>query len=128
MRSEPHIAALNATRVFFSTPLAYSDPAKVPSTWIVLSLVGETHEAGDLGLQQPLIQTDVWGKTKALAAALALAVQTAGRQLSTGQRTTVGTAVIAVGDVSQKRWLPDPTTNTPRYIVDLLFAMYGPEA
>jgi hypothetical protein len=125
-RTETHINGAVGTKVFFSTPLAY---AKAPqSSWIVMTLVAESHESGDLGLQKSLIQFDAWGATKALAATAALAVQTAGRQLSYGQPVSVGSAVITWADVSTRRWLPDPTLNTPRYIVDLLFALHGPEA
>lgn len=130
-KAETHINAAVNSRVFFSTPQSYG---KTPAaTWIVLSLVGETHQAGDLGLQQPLIQFDCWSKpvsmggTKASAAVVALAVQTAARQLSFGQSVTIGQSVISVGDVNQKRWLPDPTTNSPRYVVDVQFAMHGAE-
>lgn len=125
-RAETHISAQVGTAAFFSTPIAFP---KTPETaWIVMTLVSETFQAGDLGLQLALVQFDCWGKTKATAAAVATAVQTAGRQLSFGQTVTVGSAVITWGDATQKRWLPDPTLNTPRYIVDLLFAMHGAEA
>jgi hypothetical protein len=124
-KAETHINAAVSGRVFFSTPQSYG---KTPAdSWIVLSLVGETHQAGDLGLQLSLVQFDCWGKTKALAAAAALAVQTAARQISSGQPMTVGSAVITWADLNQRRWLPDPTTNTARYVVDVQFAMHGAE-
>ena len=125
-RSESHINAVVAARVFFSTPQSYATSR--PDSWITLSLVSETFEAGDLSLQKPLVQFTCWGKDKATAASVAMAVETAARQLSYGLRATVGSAVILTGDVQQKRWFPDATTNTPRYVVDLLFAMFGPEA
>jgi hypothetical protein len=125
-RTETHINGAVGTRVFFSTPLAYD---KAPqSSWIVMTLVAESHESGDLGFQKPLIQFDCYGQTKAIAATASLAVQTAARQLSYGQPVTVGSAVISWADVSQRRWLPDPSVNIPRYIVDLLFAIHGLEA
>jgi hypothetical protein len=127
-RTEAHISAAVGTKVFFSTPLAYN---KAPqSTWIVMVLVAESHEAGDLGLQKPLIQFDCFGSTKAIAATTALAVQTAVRLLSYGKPVTVAgeNAVISWADVSLRRWLPDTTINQPRYIVDVLFALHGLEA
>ena len=132
-RTETHINAQVGTRVFFSIPLAYTQAIEsgspTPKTsWIVMKLVAENHETGDLGFQKPLVQFDCFGQTKAIAATASLAVQTAARQLSYGQPVSVGSAVISWADVSQRRWLPDPTKNTPRYIVDLLFAIHGLEA
>jgi hypothetical protein len=125
-RAETHINAQVGTSAFFSQPIAF--PKTPKNAWIVMTLVSETFQVGDLGLQLALVQFDCWGKTKATAATVALAVQTAGRQLSFGQPVTVGTAVIAWADATQKRWFPDPTLNTPRYVVDVLFAMHGAEA
>lgn len=132
-RAEANITAQVGTRVFLSLPLAYTQAIEAGSplpktSWIVMTLVAENHESGDLGFQKPLIQFDCYGQTKAIAATTALAVQTAARLISYGAPVTVGTAVISWADVSQRRWLPDPTKNTPRYIVDLLFAIHGAEA
>ena len=124
--SDAGIAAATGSRIFFAVPIAYN---KTPvSTWIVMTLVSEAHQVGDLGLQEARIQFNCNGKTKLLAATVALAVQSAARQLSFGLPKTVGSAVITWADVSLKRWLPDPTLNTPRYVVDVLFAMHGAEA
>lgn len=125
-RSETHIRAIVGDRVFFATPQAYEKAR--PNSWIVVTLISETFAAGEFGSQQPLVQFTCWGNTKATAASVAMAVETAARQLSQGLRATVGSAVIFDGDVSQKRWWPDPVTNSPRYVVDLLFSMFGPEA
>jgi hypothetical protein len=125
-RSETHITAQVGTRTFFSVPIAYSKAAKAP--WIVMTLVSETFQVGDLGLQEALIQFDCFAADKASAAGVAIAVQTAARQLTFGAPVTVGTAVIAWAEAQTMRWLPDPTLNTPRYVVDVLFAMHGAEA
>lgn len=130
-RSEANISAAVDGRVFFATPPSYADTpgskpfANAPASWIVLSLVSETHEDSDLGMQQPLIQFTIWAKTKAASAAAAIAVQQAGRALQWGPSVTVGAAVIQTGSVSQRRWFPDSTTNLPRYVVDLLFLIRG---
>lgn len=128
-KAETHIRGAVSDRVFYATPQENYDPppGKSPSAWVNLSLPTETHQADDLGLQLSLVQFDCWGRTKLLAAAAALAVQAAARQLSLGAPVVVGSAVIVFGDVQQKRWLPDPTTNMPRYVVDVLFAIRGPE-
>ena len=66
------------------------------------------------------------------AANVATALETAGRLLTFGAPVSVtipsGTARIAWADVRQKRWFVDPTLNIPRYVVDILFAITGPEA
>jgi len=54
-------------------------------------------------------------------------VQTAGRSF-TGSPVRVGSTTIVAAEVSAKRWLPDPTTGTPRYVVDCLLAVRGDEA
>lgn len=132
-RTEAHITAVVGTRVFFSTPLAYraviaNTNAPPVNSYIVLTLISETHQVGDLGLQIAVIQVDAWGKSKALAATAVTAFQTAVRQLSYGKPVSVGQSVISWADVNQKRWQPDPTRNIPRYILDVQFALHGAEA
>lgn len=113
-----------AAGVFYATPQAFQDPTKRPTAWISLSLVSEQETPDDVGLQQALIQVDCWGKTKLLAASAANAVQTAARGLRETP-VTAGSTAIVTGDWQQRRWLPDPVTNTPRYQVDLLLTMRG---
>lgn len=125
-RAESHIHAVIDDRVFFATPQAYEKSK--PKSWVVMTLISETHEADDLGMQLATIQFDCVGNTKATAASVAIAVQAAGRQLYNGAQAVVGNVVIATGNVTAKRWYPDPVTNTPRYLVDILFSLFGPEA
>lgn len=132
-RAETHIAAQVGTKVFFSMPIAYPKAALATLTpWIVMTLVSETFQTGDLGMQLSLVQMDCYGPTKATASAVAVAVETASRLLSFGNPITVtipaGTATIAWADPTLKRWFVDPTLNIPRYIVDVTFALHGPEA
>lgn len=133
-RAETHITAQVGTRVFFTgTPIAYPKAAlNAADPWIVMSLITETFEVGDLGLQLALIQFDCRATTKLIAANVATALETALRLLSFGAPVTVtipsGTATITWADVSNKRWLVDTTLNIPRYIVDGLFAIHGVQA
>jgi hypothetical protein len=122
-RTEANISGAVATRVFFATPQPYEKVR--PDNWIVMALVSEIHEPTDIGMQYALVQFTCWGKTKALAAATAIAVQQAGRQLEWGPPVTVGSAVIQTGSVSQRRWVPDNTTNLARYDVDLNLVIRG---
>ena len=122
-RAEPNINATTSGRVFFATPQSYEKAR--PDNWIVMFLVSEIQEPDDLGMQQTLCQFTCWGKTKAIAASTAIAVQNAGRQLQWGPPVQAASAVIQSGSVSQRRWLMDPTTNLARYDVDLLFLIRG---
>jgi hypothetical protein len=123
------INTLTGSRIFYSVPIAYPKAALAKGdSWILLTLVSETFQSGDLGLQQALIQFDCNGPSKLLAAGVALAVESAARQLTFGHSVTVTPAVIVWAQVSQKRWLPDRTMNIPRYVVDVLFAFHGAEA
>ena len=132
-RAETNITGQVGTRTFFSTEIAYPKAAlATASPWIVMTLISETFQAGDVGMQLALIQFDCRATTKLLAANVATALETAGRLLTFGAPVSVtipsGTARIAWADVRQKRWFVDPTLNIPRYVVDILFAITGPEA
>lgn len=130
-RAETHISNAVSTRVFFATPQAYEKKdgtglsSAAPDSWVTMPVFSEIQDPSDLGMQQSLVQFTCWGKTKKLAAAAAIAVQQAGRQLEWGPPVTVGSAVIQTGGVSQRRWAHDPTTNLARYDVDLLFLIRG---
>jgi hypothetical protein len=131
-RAETHIRAIAGTEIWYSTPQKYASDtapnglsAAAPKSWVILSLVSETHEPSDIGMQQALIQFTCYGRTKLLAAQAAIAVQQAGRLLQWGPPVTVNAAVIQSGSVSQRRWFPDRVTNLPRYVVDLLFLIRG---
>jgi hypothetical protein len=124
-RSNSTITAAVGANTFFATPKSFEQAT--PPAWLVVRLVVETHQPGDVGFQQPLIQVDCWGKTKQLAASAALAVQTVGRSFL-GRPVTVGSTMFVTGDVSSKRWLPDPVTGSSRYIVDLSLTVRGAEA
>ena len=133
-RNDAGISAAVGTKIFFSTPIAYAKAAMsntVPfsgAPWIVLTLVSEVFQAGDLGMQLPTIQFNCYAATKSAAATVALAVQTSVRLLTFGKPITLNTSsTIAWADATQARWLPDPTINIPRYILDVRFAMHGPQ-
>lgn len=65
-----------------------------------------------------LIQFDVWGGTKAEAAATAANLRTALTGLSSYDHD--GIRLHGVSDPSA-RWLPDPDSDRPRYIVEASF-------
>ena len=65
-----------------------------------------------------LIQFDVWGETKAAAAALAADLATAADALG---RYTHDTTLLLGARVESVRWQPDEESDTPRYIVDVTF-------
>lgn len=63
-----------------------------------------------------LIQCDVWGQTKADAAALAAELATAADSLA---RYSWEGVLLHSASVDSVRWLPDDAADTPRYIVEL---------
>jgi len=108
-RAETNIVAAVGTRTFFSTEIAYPKAALASNAtpWIVMTLISETFQAGDVGMQLALIQFDCRATTKLIAADIATALETAGRLLTFGAPVSVtiptGTARIAWADVRQKR-------------------------
>ena len=64
------------------------------------------------------MQFDVWaaGRTEAAAAAAQLATQ-----VTYLSRFVSGNVVLKDATVESIRWLPDPESDTPRYIVDVTF-------
>lgn len=65
-----------------------------------------------------LIQFDVWAATKATAAAAAAELASAVDALA---RYDTGDVLLHAAVVESSRWLPDPETDKPRYIVDVTF-------
>lgn len=93
-------------RVFFGK-------AKAELPQIVLARLGGTD--GDA-----FIQFDVWGSTKADAADAAADLATAIDALDR-YTTDDGTVSLLGAVVDGVRWLPEPDTDRPRYIVDATF-------
>lgn len=65
-----------------------------------------------------LIQFDVWGETKAAAAALAADIATAADALT---RYLHESSLLLGARVESVRWRPDEESDTPRYVVDVTF-------
>lgn len=92
-------------RVFFG---ANND---ISGAQIVLHRIGGPDESC-------LIQFDVWHSNKPDAAALAAELATACDGLTRYQDDDV---ILHGAAVESSRWLPDPESDTPRYIVDVTF-------
>lgn len=87
--------------------------AKAKATQVVLAKV-----AGDD--MAALIQFDCWGATKAVAFAAAAELSSAAEQLGRYAGFD-GVLLIGANVESDGRWLPDPESDLPRYVVDITF-------
>jgi hypothetical protein len=93
-------------RVFFATNDQVTDPQ------IVVQRIAGPDDA-------VLVQFDVWANKKATAAALAAELASAADALSAYFFNNVSLKGMAVESV---RWQPDPESNEPRYIVEVIVA------
>ena len=100
------VVSLAARRVFFGAN------NNVDGSQIVLQRIGGPDD-------QCLIQFDCWAADKSTAAALAAELATEADALT---RFTFGDVMLHTALVESSRWLPDPESDMPRYVVDVTFA------
>ncbi|MGE0133762.1 MAG: hypothetical protein AB7L91_06285 [Dehalococcoidia bacterium] len=72
-----------------------------------------------------LIQFDVWGDSKAQAAATAAELATAADEVG---RYTHDGVILHGAVVDSVRWQPDDESDQPRYVVDVMFTATGDRA
>jgi hypothetical protein len=96
-------------------------PAKSPiPALIAWQVSGGPAPRKDLPEQQVRMQFDCWGKTRAQAGDIARTLIAELEDCArTGGRVINGTYLGAAATTSM-RWLPEPDSDTPRYIVDAL--------
>ncbi len=112
----PLVVAPDGTTAIYN---AMPKPSPVPSV-ILFQVSGGPIAAKDLPEQQCRIQMDCWGTTRTEARNIALQICA---ELDNLQRTVgpiVNGVYLAATTVPVVRWLPDPDSDTPRYIVDAL--------
>lgn len=110
LRTNPGVAALVSTRVWFGIP---DDPT---FPLVTVARVGGGDDESEAEIDQALIQVDCWGRdrNKAEATSVALAVRKALHDIRGA--TTLKTGVVAYGAVVvDDRFLPDQQTSQPRY-------------
>lgn len=97
-------------------------PNAAPLPSVVLSRVGGAPVRGsDMALDTARISFQCWAANRDAAAALALAVVNACENLAQVGGFTHLSGLLLVSEVVSVLWLPDPESDTPRYVVDALF-------
>jgi hypothetical protein len=89
-----------------------------PEPRIVITRVGGTPTLA-IRIDRPRLDVDVYAPTKADAHDLAQAARVRLHELPTGDHRDLGAVVCNVVDELGLQWLPDPDTNTPRYVLTL---------
>lgn len=98
-------------------------PPASPKPSVILTRVGGGPRARkDLPEDQARISFDCWGNSRAEAADVAGAVASECESLAqSGGYCHDSGVCLLVAEVAGWLWLPDPNTDTPRYVVDALF-------
>lgn len=96
-------------------------PTAAPIPAVVLQQVsGGPSALKDLPEQQVRIQFDCWGTTRTEASNIAQTLSSELDQLARTVGPVINGVYLGATSVPQTRWLPDPDSDTPRYIVDAL--------
>lgn len=103
----------------YSVFLAMPTGSPVPSV-IISQVSGGPDSRKDLPQQTARIQFDCWGKTRAEAGAIARTLMAELEWLPRNGGAIVQGAYLGATQVTLMMWLPDPESDTPRYIVDAL--------
>jgi hypothetical protein len=101
--------------VFMAMPAASPLPAV-----IITQIAGGPDAAKDLPQQTVRVQFDCWGKSRQQAGDIARALMAELEWVPRNGGAIVQGAYLGACAVQMMRWLPDPDSDTPRYIVDAL--------
>jgi hypothetical protein len=96
-------------------------PAKSPIPALVAwQVTGGPITRKDLPEQQARIQFDCWGLTRLQAGDIARTLIAELENLAQGGGDIISGVYLGAAVTQTMRWLPDPDSDTPRYIVDAL--------
>ncbi len=96
-------------------------PSGAPNPVILINQVGGNPNArDDLPLATTRLSFDVYGRTRAQASQIAHALIAELDALARYGSFSDGGMTLYHAQVAGSRWLPDPDSDTPRYIVDAL--------
>lgn len=104
----------NGYSVFLAMPTGAPNPA------IIITQVAGGPDRKDLPQQTVRLQFDCWGRTRAEAGTIARTLMGELEWLPRTGGAIVQGAYVGAADVQLMRWMPDPESDTPRYIVDAL--------
>lgn len=95
-------------------------PAAPIPALIAFQVAGGPVGDKDLPEQQTSIQFDCWGKTRVQSGDIARTVMAELEWLGRTGGKVIGGVYLGTASVSNMRWLPEPDSDTPRYVVDAL--------
>lgn len=96
-------------------------PKAAPNPALLIELIGGGPlSRADLPAAQYRLSFDAFGRTRAEAAAITYALVEALENLGRESTYTDGATTLYTASVVLVRWLPDPDSDTPRYVVDAL--------
>ncbi len=99
-------------------------PTSAPLPAIVLGRIGGAPPSrSDTPIDRARISFDCWATTRAAANAIAYATAAACTNLAEEGGYTAGSARLLTAELLALLWLPDPESDTPRYVVDALFTV-----
>jgi hypothetical protein len=93
--------------------------APIPAV-IAFQISGGPAARKDLPEQQTLIQFDCWGKTRQQAGDIARLLMSELEWCARSGGRIIGGVYLGTCAVQNMRWLPEPDSDTPRYVVDAL--------
>lgn len=93
--------------------------APIPAV-IAFQVSGGPESSKDIPEQRTLIQFDCWGKTRQQAGDIARLLMSELEWLGRTGGKIIGGVYLGTATVNNMRWLPEPDSDTPRYIVDAL--------
>ncbi len=99
-------------------------PPGSPNPSIILSRVGGGPEAGsDVPVDFARVSCACWGKNRMQAMEISKTLVSEAESFGETGGYTTDEAILQVGEVLSWLWLPDPVSDTARYIVDVRFAV-----
>jgi hypothetical protein len=111
---DPMVSALADDRVGVDLPASFPDGQRVR----LMRVGGTPVDAETEHLDRALVQVETFGSTKEEAFDLTLVVIDSLKAMPAAQFD--GAVVTLVSRVTGPRWSPDPPTDTPRYITDVV--------
>lgn len=115
------VAAL-VTRADNGVSVYMAMPTGAPVPAVILTRVGGGPTARkDLPEETARMTFTCWGRTRAQAGTIARAVTVECESVARMPGYTAGGTTLAAAHVSRVFWLPDPDSDTARYIVDATF-------
>lgn len=126
LSATPSVATL-LTRPDTGKSIYLAMPSAAPNPAAIITRVGGAPRATELPTDVARISIDCFGRTRAEAHALAAAIAAAYDDLSySGPYVAADGTRLMNAEVVGLLWLPDPATDTARYVIDALVYALNP--